>query len=47
MKVAKTAKPYPASSPLRDGGYILLTNLDESDSSTDLFEVYRLRWNVS
>jgi hypothetical protein len=30
----------------RDGWHILLTNLDSSVSSEDLFEIYSLRWNI-
>lgn len=31
---------------IRDGWHILLTNLEESVSSEDLFEIYSLRWNI-
>lgn len=31
---------------VRDGWHILLTNLDENHDSEELFEIYRLRWNI-
>jgi hypothetical protein len=31
---------------IRDGWHLLLTNLPESVTKDDLFEIYRLRWNI-
>ena len=41
------SKNTPSQQALtRDGWHILLTNLDASVSSEDLFEIYKLRWNI-
>ena len=43
----QNSKTTPSQQTLvRDGWHILLTNLDENHSSDDLFEIYRLRWNI-
>lgn len=43
----QNSKNKPSQQTLiRDGWHILLTNLDEAHSSKDLFEIYRLRWNI-
>ena len=43
----KACKNTPSQQAImRDGWHILLTNLDESVSSEDLFEIYSLRWNI-
>lgn len=40
-------KGTPSSQALvRDGWHILLTSLDEDHAMADLFEIYRLRWNI-
>ena len=43
----KSSKNTPSQQALiRDGWHILLTNLDEVVSKEELFEIYRLRWNI-
>ena len=43
----KSSKNKPSQQSLvRDGWHILLTNLDDEMKSEELFEIYRLRWNV-
>ena len=43
----KSSKNTPSQQAfVRDGWHILLTNLSEPVSKKDLFEMYRLRWNI-
>lgn len=43
----KSSKNTPSQkSIVRDGWHILLTNLDEEITKKELFEIYRLRWNI-
>ena len=43
----KACKNTPSQQALtRDGWHILLTNMDETVSKDDLFEMYSLRWNI-
>ena len=43
----KACKNTPSHQALvRDGWHILLTNLSESVSNEELFEIYKLRWNA-
>ena len=42
---ASKGKPSQQSI-MRDGWHILLTSLDETHTAKELFEIYRLRWNI-
>lgn len=43
----KASKNTPSQQSLiRDGWHLLLTNLPESVQKEELFEIYRLRWNI-
>ena len=43
----KNSKSKPSrQSVVRDGWHILLTNLDDTHQSDELFEIYKLRWNI-
>jgi IS4 transposase len=43
----QNSKTTPSQQALvRDGWHILLTSLDDSHSAEDLFEIYKLRWNI-